>query len=46
MDAKAKKYDVVKSTVSHWLKKGEIFEVVEEKKNEDWYIGEVGLCHV
>ena len=35
MGAKARKYGVVKSTVSHWFKKGEIFEAVEGKKNED-----------
>ena len=35
MGAKAKAYGVVKSTVSHWLKKGEIFQAVEGKNNED-----------
>ena len=35
MSAKAKKYGVAKNTVLHWLKKGEIFEAVEGKKNED-----------
>ena len=32
MRPKAKKYGVTKNTVSHWLKKGEIFEAVEGKK--------------
>ena len=35
MSAKGKKYDVTKNTVLHRLKKGEIFEAVEGKKNED-----------
>ena len=35
MGTKAKTYGVVKNTVSHWLKKGEIFEAVERKNNED-----------
>ena len=36
MGAKAKRYGVAKNIlVSHSLKKGEIFEAVEGKKNED-----------
>ena len=35
MGVKAKNYGVVKNTVLQWLKKGEIFEAVEGKKNEE-----------